>query len=136
VECSTLIFSKKCFYFYWRMCLYTCTRTCGFNMTVPFPILHAECTAGLTNNFLDRWIGHGGPITWHPHSSDLTPLDFCLWGCTKEKCYATEVWDHNNLINCTEVAAAHIVPRQLASVRGSIRHRYVQVEGGHFEHPL
>jgi hypothetical protein len=28
----------------------------------------------LDNDFPDRWIGHGGPIAWPPHSPDLTPI--------------------------------------------------------------
>jgi hypothetical protein len=36
-------------------------------------------------NYLDRemagrWIGRSGPITWPPRSSDLTALDYFLWG--------------------------------------------------------
>jgi hypothetical protein len=49
-----------------------------------------------------------------------------------EEVYATEVQDRDNLVTCTEVAAADTVPRKLASIRGSIRRRCeacVQVEG-------
>ncbi|KAJ4429330.1 hypothetical protein ANN_26334 [Periplaneta americana] len=38
-----------------------------------------------------RWIGRGGPVAWPAQSPDLTPLDFFLWGCMKEKVYQTEV---------------------------------------------
>jgi hypothetical protein len=59
-------------------------------------------------------------------------MDFYLWGCTKENVYATEVLDRDDLINSIEVAAAHIVPSQLVSVRDSNRCRCeacVQAEG-------
>ena len=35
-----------------------------------------QVRAWLNEKFDDRWIGHGGPISWAPRSSDLTPLDF------------------------------------------------------------
>lgn len=31
-----------------------------------------------------QWIGTKGPIKWPPRSSELTPLDFYLWGIFKE----------------------------------------------------
>lgn len=34
-------------------------------------------------------IGYGGFEDWPPHSSDLTPLDFFLWGYLKQQVYAT-----------------------------------------------
>ena len=34
----------------------------------------------LNETFPDRWIGRDGPISWPPHSPDITPLDFFLWG--------------------------------------------------------
>ncbi|PNF43619.1 hypothetical protein B7P43_G03107, partial [Cryptotermes secundus] len=36
-------------------------------------------------NFGNREIGRGGPITWPPRSPDLTPLDFFLWGIFRGK---------------------------------------------------
>ena len=35
----------------------------------------------LNETFSDRWIGRDGPILWPPRSTDITPLDFFLWGC-------------------------------------------------------
>jgi hypothetical protein len=72
----------------------------------------------LDNNFSDRYIGRGGPIAWPPRSPDLTPLGVYLWMRIKEKVYATELRDRDDLINRTEVAPADIVPRQLVSARG------------------
>jgi hypothetical protein len=43
------------------------------------------------DDFLDRWIEHGGTITWLPHSPDLIVQDFHVWGCMKGKVYAMEV---------------------------------------------
>jgi hypothetical protein len=30
----------------------------------------------LNHNYLGKWIGHGGPVTWPACSPDFTPLDF------------------------------------------------------------
>jgi hypothetical protein len=57
--------------FSWRMCPYRCARACVFNKTMP--ILHVECAVVLTA-FLQRRIGRGGgPISWLPRSTGLTP---------------------------------------------------------------
>ena len=45
----------------------------------------------LDNRFPNRWIGRGGAIRWGPHSPDLTPLDFFLWGHVKSNIYQTPV---------------------------------------------
>ncbi|XP_029653233.1 uncharacterized protein LOC115226371 [Octopus sinensis] len=47
----------------------------------------------LNQTFLDRWIGRYGPIPWPPHSPDITPLDFFLWGYVKDIMYQTKIWD-------------------------------------------
>ena len=44
----------------------------------------------LNNVFPNRWIGRGGPVHWPPHSPDLTPMDFFIWGrwsvwCTRHR---------------------------------------------------
>lgn len=45
----------------------------------------------LNNHFLDIWIGCWNHIIWPPHSLDLSPLHFFLWGCSKENDYATDI---------------------------------------------
>jgi hypothetical protein len=54
--------------------------------------------ANTVNAFLDqqfpgKWIGRRGPIAWLPRSPDLTPLDFFLWGYTKDLVYQKKVQD-------------------------------------------
>ena len=42
----------------------------------------------------DRWMGKGGPIPWparSPDLSDLSPLDFWLWGYLKNKVHSNVV---------------------------------------------
>ena len=38
--------------------------------------------------FEDRIISHRADLVWPPRSSDLTQLDYYLWGTVKDKCYA------------------------------------------------
>jgi hypothetical protein len=71
--------------------------------------------------------------------SQSDPLGFYLWGWLQEIVHVTEVWDHDDLIKCTEVAAAEIrnLPRQLVTIRVSVRchcEAWVKEQGGHFEH--
>ncbi|CAK1578802.1 unnamed protein product [Parnassius mnemosyne] len=46
-----------------------------------------EC---LNELFDDRWTGRLGLHAWPPRSSDLTPLDFFLWGYVKERVFNRE----------------------------------------------
>lgn len=45
----------------------------------------------LPNHHSTIAIGRGGPITSPARSLDLTPLDFYVWGHTKELVYVTSV---------------------------------------------
>ncbi|CAF1254874.1 unnamed protein product [Rotaria sordida] len=45
----------------------------------------------LNKVFDGRWIGRGGLISWTPRSSDLTSLDFYLWGHLETNVYKTPV---------------------------------------------
>jgi hypothetical protein len=66
---------------------------------------------------MDVWL----PVLHAPPPQ--THTDFYFWGCLKEKFYATEVQDHDNLLNCIEVVAADIrnMLRKLVTVRGSLQ---------------
>jgi hypothetical protein len=93
----------------------------------------------LNHNYLGRWIGRGGPVTWPARSPDFTPLDF-LWGCMKENVYATGVEDREDLRHI-RIAAEDIrgQPRLFIDVRNSIRRCCevcLRAVGGHFEHLL
>jgi hypothetical protein len=52
----------------------------------------------------------------------MNPPEFYVLRCLKQKVYATEFWDSDDLINGTEVAAPGTVnvPRWLDSLVGSI----------------
>ena len=44
--------------------------------------------------FEDRVISHRADVVWPPRNCDLTPLDYCLWGAVKDKCYADKPGDN------------------------------------------
>jgi hypothetical protein len=46
-----------------------------------------EVSKYLRTRFPGLWIGRPAPITWPPHSPDLTPLDFFLWGFVKDRVF-------------------------------------------------
>ena len=51
----------------------------------------ARVTIDLLNvKFGERVISRNGPVEWPPHSFDLTPLDFFLWGHIKSLVYANK----------------------------------------------
>ena len=49
----------------------------------------AEATLDVLRSvFEDRIISRRADVVWPLRSSDLTPLDYYLWGAVKDKCYA------------------------------------------------
>ncbi|GFX45222.1 DUF4817 domain-containing protein [Trichonephila clavipes] len=50
----------------------------------------------LKDTFGDRLISRFGPVNWPSRSSDLTPLDYFLWGYVKSLVYAdkSQTLDH------------------------------------------
>lgn len=92
----------------------------------------------LNNVFANRWIGLRSPIReWPPRSPDLTPLDYFLWGCIKEKVYATQPTTIADMQERIREAFRSITPEILRNVRNDFRRRVlvcVQQNGGLFEH--
>ena len=84
---------------------------------------HRDSRAYLDQVFPNRWIGRAGPVSWSARSSDLTPLDFYVWGHVKQIIYETPVESHRDLIGRTvarpakwsELAAVFGVPLQDAA---------------------
>ena len=90
----------------------------------------------LNKNFNDKWIGRRGPICWVPRSRNLTPLDFCLWGCIKSNVYKTKVEDICELKNRTEKEIKVIKRQTLQNVLNDILKRLkfcINVNGNIFE---
>ena len=49
----------------------------------------AEATLNILSPvFEERIISRRADVAWPPRSSDLTPLDYYLWGAVKDQCYA------------------------------------------------
>ena len=53
--------------------------------------------AYLDHTFPGRWTGHSGPVPWPPHSPDLKPCDFWLWGMVKERMHSRKILDISDL---------------------------------------
>jgi hypothetical protein len=60
------------------------------------------------------------PITWPPHSPDLTPLDFFLWGYMQSLMYETPVETQHDLVVRTAVAAGTI--REMPGIFQRVQH--------------
>jgi len=95
----------------------------------------------LNEPFSNRWLGRGGPLAWPPRSSDLTPLDYYLWGHMKTLVYEIKVESRAALPDRIFAAAKHIrnYPVNDASATHSLLMRaenYIATGGGHFEQLL
>lgn len=101
-------------------------------------------------NYPERWIGRfgnndpqvgRGTVAWPPRSPDLTPLDFYVWGCLKNKVYATPIRTRNHLLDriqqaCLEMREnRHQVSGAINSLIRRCR-RCIDVGGSHFEQLL
>ena len=76
-------------------------------------------------------------MTWPPHSPDLTPLDFYLWGYLKSVVYQEAPEDLATLKRAIRAAVRAIPPSVCARVAEEARcraERCVAQKGGHFEH--
>jgi hypothetical protein len=51
----------------------------------------------LDREMVRRRISRGGPITWPPRLTDLTPLDFFLWSYVKDIVYQVKINDRQHL---------------------------------------
>ena len=55
-------------------------------------------------------------MEWAPHSPDLTPCDFSLWGYIKSKVYGTRPQDLPTLEERIKNACASVTPEMLSDV--------------------
>ncbi|KAL7644692.1 UNVERIFIED_CONTAM: hypothetical protein RMT77_004233 [Armadillidium vulgare] len=91
----------------------------------------------LNTTYGHRWVGRNGLVKWLPQSSDLTPLNYFLWGWMKSMVYSTSVGTQEELQNRIEVAAATIRLRPDAREAWIRRAKCcIQEDGGHFEQLL
>ncbi|GBM88931.1 hypothetical protein AVEN_166615-2-1, partial [Araneus ventricosus] len=81
-------------------------------------------------------IGYGGCVEWPPRSPDLNTLDFFLWGCIKQRVYATPPQTLQELRNRITDACASVSPAMLYNVQWEVQSRVqmcIVAEGHHFE---
>ncbi|GFW68873.1 putative transposable element [Trichonephila clavipes] len=67
----------------------------------------------LKDTFGDRLISRFGPVNWPPRSSDLTPLDYFLWGYVKSLVYADKPQTLDHLEGNIRRVIADIRPQML-----------------------
>ena len=84
-------------------------------------------------------ISNKSDIQWSPHSPDLNPPDFFLWGYLKDRVYANRPHTINDLkANITHEISQ--IPRQMRdNVMRNFRKRLqvcLERNGGHLEHVL
>lgn len=89
--------------------------------------------------FPNQWIGRRGPYEWPPHSPNLAPPDFFLWGHLKTVVFSTQPVSLEDLRARIVQACQEITPQILLNVRQEFQNRlaYCQEENGaQFEHLL
>ena len=120
-------------------CMWSAELAC-FSSIQPASVVSALVTGSysrhmkdyLNETFRNRWLGRGGPVPWPPRSSDLTPLDFFLWGHMKTLVYETKVdsraslWDGNHPDNIASAIQSLLIHAENCLANG----------GGHFEQLL
>ncbi|GFX71695.1 uncharacterized protein TNCV_4131411 [Trichonephila clavipes] len=67
----------------------------------------------LKDTFGDRLISRFGPVNWPSRSSDLTPLDYFLWGYVKSLVYADKPQTLDHLEDNIRRVIADIRPQML-----------------------
>lgn len=93
----------------------------------------------LNQEFEDRWIGRGGPISWPPRSPDLTEMDFFFWGHIKQIVYQSPATTAEDMRQRIIEAFGTISIESLRAVHRSFLARLqmcVEQNGGHIEHLL
>ncbi len=95
-----------------------------------------DTMAFLSSFFVDRLIAPGG---WPARSPDLSPCDFFLWGCMKDRVFATNPTSVEDLKATIMTVIQSVDVRTLWKVFQNVMKRAkacLSVEGGHFEHLL
>ncbi|GBN28602.1 hypothetical protein AVEN_170188-1 [Araneus ventricosus] len=91
----------------------------------------------IRDTFHQQVIEYGGCVEWPPRSPDLNPLDFFLWGCIKQRVYATPPPKLQELRNRITDSCASVSPAMLYNVQREVQSRVemcIVAEGQHFEH--
>ena len=105
------------------------------------PHFSREIRNFLNYRFPGRWIGRGGPRNWPARSPDLSPLDYCVRGWTKELVYSVKVGTRDALLGRILDAADRIrnSERKLQRATRAVHNRAavcVAADGDIFENQL
>ena len=100
---------------------------------------HIDVRNYLNKEFPRGWAGRVEPIEYPPRSSDLTPLDFYLWGVLKDIVYAMKpetlqelrgeiqnAWKHSSRNNpkCLSLRCARLATRNVLMLEEVISNIY------------
>ncbi|GBM07612.1 hypothetical protein AVEN_230045-1 [Araneus ventricosus] len=91
----------------------------------------------IRETFQQQVIGYGGYVEWPPRSPDLSPLDFFLWGCIKQRVFATPPPTLQELRNRLTDACASVSLAMLYNVQREVQscvQMCIVAEEHHFEH--
>ena len=93
----------------------------------------------LRENFGQRVISLKTDFNWAPHSPDLNPLDFFLWGHLKNRMYANSPETLADLKAEIKRVMANVTPDMCQRTLGNFIKRlklFSEWQGGHFEELL
>lgn len=93
----------------------------------------------LNEKFPNKWIGKNGPIAWPARSPDLTVPDTFLWGTLKNRVYAQEFENVEQLRASIIDQCRAIRRRDIERAVQNLERRArlcIQEGGRHFEHLL
>lgn len=91
----------------------------------------------LNNRFPNAWIGNNGPVEWPTRSPCLNPLDYFLWGYTKNKVYYRPTDNILELRERTTDCINSINPDIVRAAVDDMAWRItacIRQNGGHFQH--
>jgi hypothetical protein len=97
-------------------------------------------TRHLNLTFPEQWIGHGSHVQWPARSTDLTALDFCVWGWMKSEVYKGKEITRDELAARIMNSAAALKQERQDDLRTAtltvVRRveKCTEVDGGIFEH--
>ncbi|KZC14537.1 hypothetical protein WN55_07267, partial [Dufourea novaeangliae] len=91
----------------------------------------------LDRQFPNRCIGRGGEFLWPQRSTDLTPLNYFLWGTLKDIVYREPTTTPENMKERIREACSILAAETIQSAVSSLidrLHQCINVNGHHFEH--
>jgi hypothetical protein len=102
------------------------------------PHTSRDSMAWLQRHFPGRHVSNKAVVSWAPHSPDLSPLDFMLWGHLKSKVYVNKPDTIQNLKAAIRKEMKGItvgmVDRTIDHLQRTRLRTVIQRSGRHFEH--